>query len=312
MLNVLKSAGLVLQDGDSVRFAYKYAYYYYAAKHIQTELGRKERVPDLMERIDRMSREIHVDDNANIILFVLYLTKSEDIALNIIRLAGGLYADVPACRMEEDVRHIQVRTLPSAQKASHPSLEREARRRSEDEAEHRDEDESKDLEAILKINTAVRTREILGQLLRNSPGSLSADLKGKTLTACYSLGLRIIAYLYNVIDQIPQAEFAESLRAAIRGRFKAGNRELTEREVDDMVNGFVNYMHIGLAINFIKRISSAVGSKYLTRTYQGIVASKDASISVRVIDAIINLAGCWEISFEAWFLAVKTRRAGSR
>src|SRR5205807_4352990 len=58
----------------------------------------------------------------------------------------------------------------------------------------------RELSDVLKINIAVKTLQVLGQILRNSPGSLRGDLKVAITKESYKVGLRTLRVLLSIAE----------------------------------------------------------------------------------------------------------------
>ena len=57
---------------------------------------------------------------------------------------------------------------------------------------------------ISRLNLALRTLEVLGQLVKNFPGSLKGSEKHDLIKESYSLGLRIISMLFGIFQENPE------------------------------------------------------------------------------------------------------------
>src|SRR5438477_4736650 len=64
-----------------------------------------------------------------------------------------------------------------------------------------EEQEQGVLDEFLKLNSAFKTVEIIGQILRNYAGSMKGDQKLELASDCFSLALRTLSFVYNFIEQ---------------------------------------------------------------------------------------------------------------
>src|SRR5207247_2977702 len=139
---------------------------------------------------------LYYEEYVSILLFVVYFTRDTQLIQHIVDNANKMYRAHAPCDFENDVDFIN-RLYKEAPKMILPSSDAQDHRREHrqqlDEAERllgsteRSEkikyDES--LEDIIKVNVALKTLQLMGQVLRNFPGSLRSELKIKITAASY-------------------------------------------------------------------------------------------------------------------------------
>jgi hypothetical protein len=135
----------------------------------------------------------------------------------------------------------------------------------------------------MRLNIALKNQQILGQILKNFPGSLEGETKIRIAQECYGLGLRALAAILDLIRN-HQAAVIEDIRDFL-SREKPGlaPEELTRRAKQSL--GGVTYL---IAYGLIKRISYSVGSPDLTETYERLMPL-DPSIALSLVDTSIRL-----------------------
>jgi len=130
----------------------------------------------------------------------------------------------------------------------------------------------------------MKTIQILGQLLKNFPGSLPAQQKSALTTACYELSLRSLGAIFAAIKDASEEildDFVEYLKT--KQRDETPTQKLVERAKRD-VNRFARLV----AYVVVKKVSHSVGSSALTQTYKRVL-DNDPSDAKRLIDASIKL-----------------------
>lgn len=138
--------------------------------------------------------------------------------------------------------------------------------------------------AIFEFDVAMKTLQILGQMLKNFPGSLPAGQKSALTTECYELGLRSLAAIFAAVKEASEQiidTFVEYPKTTQRDGTETN--ELIERAKRD-VNRFARL----IAFVVVKRVSHSVGSSALTQTYRRVLEN-DPSDAKRLIDASIKL-----------------------
>ena len=132
-------------------------------------------------------RSLHIEENANIVLFLAHLSKNPLIIDELITVADGIYKDDEPLSMGADLQQIEDASLRKGTLYLPDSSPDESRKEILDELDaERDRDvctspdddtSTEDDELLKSLNSALKTLQILGQLLKNFGGSLSGEKK---------------------------------------------------------------------------------------------------------------------------------------
>jgi predicted MPP superfamily phosphohydrolase len=288
---LLKSEMLVESHG-SYRFKYPYIWYYSLAKYLQENAGTLR--PDLNEIADH----IYSDLNANTLIFYVYLTKDAELIRRLIDSAKQIYDEHDPCNLESHVGFINkmiTQTPPPLQLGSTDlRFNRDSANRNQDaaaeiqkEREHSegsagDYKYNRKLDDIVKINIAFKTLQILGQVLRNFPGSLEGDLKLDITRESYLLGLRTVRALLSLAENN-----LDSMRVYIADLI-AERTGIADQELANKTESAIIWLAGAAAFGTVKRVSYAVGHQDLAATYDRVLAM-ERSLSNRIIDVAIKL-----------------------
>lgn len=271
-------------------FKYRYIYYYFVANYLKEHISEDT----VRGRISDMSATIYIEEHANILLFLAHLIKDPFTINQMIGEAKKLYDGFAPAEFGDEVAFFGEKTAVEEVRYSErvastfrretleraDEIERESRAEPEPPASHPDDEDAAD---IFEFDVAMKTVQILGQMLKNFPGSLPAAQKSELTTECYELGLRslgaIFAHVKEASDQILD-DLVEYLR---RQQRETTTQDLVERAKRD-VNRFARLV----AYVVVKRVSHSVGSSALTQTYKRVLES-DPSDAKRLIDASIKL-----------------------
>ncbi len=121
---------------------------------------------------------------------------------------------------------------------------------------------SEDLSDKDKFDLAHRHIELLGQVIRNFPGSLPGPEKLKILEACYLLGLRLVRALLRLLESSTPMYREAILKA--RKKLEAATVEEIRKLVDSLVIVLARLCVIGT----IKKVSGSVGISELENAYR--------------------------------------------
>jgi Calcineurin-like phosphoesterase len=296
LLARLETAQVILKLSGNYSFRYKYVYYYFVGRYFQEALRDTSKTADTKKRLHEMADQIYYEEYSGILMFVLYLTKDADFIRHIMRNADSIYSEQEPCDFERDVDFVN-RLYKEPSKVLIPSTDleknREEHRKKLDEAREQDkclqlENEklaySKELNDIIKINIAFKTLQLLGQTLKNFPGSLQKDIKIEMARSCYFLGLRLARAILKIAEnnlEVFRNYFAEIIREH--------RSSLTEGELAKTTDEAVIWLTRRAMFAILKRVSYAVGLEILQETYRAVLEDSSGQVSVRLIDLSVKL-----------------------
>jgi hypothetical protein len=295
----LTKGSILVRIGDTYefKFKYKYIYYYFVASYI------KDRITDsrIREVVSNLAHELYVEDSANILLFLAHLSRDPFIIDELLKSASNFFADVEPARLEGDVEFLkdtdqallqatyEEQELRAARTAWLTELDRveteaEARELDEEIPELNLADEYNELAALVsEIGSALRTLQIMGQILKNFPGSLEAPAKAQLTRSCYSLGLRCLASLTRLLRE-NQALVAKELLWHLRLETPNADAAELKKRARETVFGLTQAVSYAI----IKRVSFAIGLPSLMETYTA-VRDEAPSNAVELIHTSLHL-----------------------
>lgn len=296
VLGSLVESLVLRKEVGGYSFRYRYGYYYFAAKYIAMKLHSRELDAQLRERINSMIGKIHAEDNANVLIFLIYLTKDNQVIEDLMSHARSLYSEYPACDLDSDTGFAAM-LLESTPKlnlkggAPQDHLEQARIERDELERELPDRESAEagvaegeaQLGELLRLNTAMKTLQILGQVLRNFPGSLEGELKTRIASESYELGLRTLKAMLSIIEsRLPE------LREIFSAMLRETKGVIEEKEIEQRTDTLLFFLTTYFAYGVVKRISYSVGSEHLKETYLQVEAERP-SIAIRIISSSIKM-----------------------
>jgi len=278
-------------------FKYKFIYYYFIARYIRDHMHRKETENEMKKWIEKMSKAVFKEDYANILIFLSYLSKDDFIIEEMIKSTKQIFKDYEMCDLNKDIKFLE--TLPISppeviveNKDVEKSREEYLKVKDEikakmDEFENTEEKKETQIDEIIKFDSAIKSLEILGQVLRNFASSLKAEEKFKLAEECYFIGLRTLKIFISIIEENLDI-FRDIVRKMIY-RFLMGKKELDRRNLEKRVNLFIFLFILKFSYWFIKKISYSVGSKKLEKTYEEVLKKYNNLRSVQLTDLSIKL-----------------------
>ena len=284
----LVEADILKLVGDGYVFKYPYAYYFFAAKYMQEGLRQSVVEADVRARIEELAASLHHEHSANILVFLLYLTKDEALILRLLEYAKTIYQQHTPARLEEDAKRLGRATeLQFEISGAKPHAERERFRAQQDRAERemRDlEQEAETVDEVVRLNVAFKTIQIMGQILRNFPGSLEGDAKENLVSECYNLGLRTLQAVLTLVNETSRDEMIEFFASYAKRKHPG----LSNPEIRQRAESLLFILNFGVSHSVIKRLSFSAGSRHLIETYKDVAYRENASVAIRLIDIAVR------------------------
>jgi hypothetical protein len=290
MLSDLIKAEVLVETRGSYRFKYPYEYYYSTAKYFQ------DHATSLRKELYNVADHLYGEANANVLIFYVYLTKDEELIRHLVEESKKIYTKHKPCDMQADVEVInklaKMKPPPLILEAGGASDHRDDHNKRRDavedegptvEVEDADVTYNEQLQEIVKISIALKTLQILGQVLRNFTGSLEGPLKLSITTECYELGLRALTAILSFASSDIEG-MRQYLGSLIAERTGITDSEELATKADDAIV----WLGTACAFGMVKRISYAVGHSDLTNTYRRILENA-GNLSIQVVDAAIKL-----------------------
>lgn len=287
------ASGILDFRDECFGFRHPASYYYFVARYLRDNLSK----PEVRQLVTGLLEKLHKEEHASIWLFITHLSKDPFLVDAILEHAKRIYSDLPPAAFEADVNFIQTLT----DKVERVALEekrfeevKEARLRKldsipdmsdlNDDMEAPEEEMDEALKMLAKMNLALRTLEVLGQLVKNFTGSLEGGDKLALVEECYCLGLRTVSMLFDVFQKD-----AESFVDLVVDRILERHPKVQSREdLKKKVKQFMFWMIEGASFGMVKRISQAVGHSQLGDTYKDVRQNNDTNATA-LIDISIHL-----------------------
>ena len=302
ILKNLTKARILRENDEFYQFTQPYIFYFFVARHIQENLAAGKNKDELTSKVLHMIEYIGYEPYSYILLILVYLTKNRIFIEKIIENSQQIYREMLPCDLDKDVEFLnKINVKPQTLQLPEGNADenRKEYRKQIDELEEVESefDESivpytspklirysPDLNDLTKITIGLRNLDLMGQILRNFPGSLFGDIKLKLTEETYSLGLRILQALLKGAE-----ENFEDFRAHYKKVIKESRSYMTDSEAALSADGLILWLTTGAGFGMIKRISAAVGHEKLQEIYAEVKRNLKSTTAVELIDLTIRL-----------------------
>ena len=297
IIAALTDNNILEQEDELISFKYDYIYYYFVASSFRDHISEQA----TRDIVTELSNTLYQDLSANILLFLTHLTKDSFIVAQMIAAAAKVFPDTPRATLakgmsvlsghEETGSEIfQDEDVRTSRQAHKRLLDSKNQNNSEEEVvEEADEDfalaqkeetlalSEEQEKYMASIGVAMKTLQILGQLLKNYVGTMDKTTKNQLVNECVGIGLRTLG---SVLDSFePNKEFFIKTMTEIFQEEDAGlTLQAAKNKAVQSVFGMVHNNAYGT----IRRISNAIGSPLLTQVYDRLIENDDTP-AIRLI-----------------------------
>jgi len=290
MVAYLVAAGVLREDNGTYSFKYPYLFPFFVAYAVKDVPAR------FNAHIGTLVDTIHKTENAHILMFLTYFLRDDRVVSHVLERARNLYGDVEPCDMEIHVAFLNeleveelVLLLPESTpeengRALREELDRRDLERHETAPTTREEREqaAEEINEVLRINKSMKTIEILGQVLRNFPGSTLGERKREIAEQCYHLALRTMRRLLDLLNQ-NVTKIVEDFTRALEDQ-----KGLPYHAAHEKAKYGIYALAEMLSFGLIWKTADSVGLQKLGLTFDALVEGTP-SVGISLIDLAVRL-----------------------
>ena len=288
-------ANIIKEENGSYSFQYIYIYYYFVAKYIARKIDDEH----VKQKFSELVPNIHLKDNANIVIFVAHHTKDIDFLNEIILSAMSTFEKFSEATLSgkeknfikglsDNLRNIQ---LPSDRHSVQTERNRTLQRKDaleQDEEEIENEVlEQNDDPLLIDIRKSAKSIEIIGQILKNQYGSLERDKLRQSFEEGQNVGLRLLKSFMEMLES-NRDEFEYLIQSVVGQIAKEKNKKLTKDERDEITQKCVAWFSYSVIHGWLRKIADSLGYDKLidiaddVNSQKNTVASKLINLSIHI------------------------------
>jgi hypothetical protein len=272
-LRELLEAGFLVKMDDEISFKYPYLYYYFLGLYLADRIHEQ----NIKDVIKNLCDDLHLRENANILLFTSHHTKSPIIYERISSALESCFDKNKVFCFEQDVKTLNslVESAPQLIYHEEPThitraKMREQQDRDEEVSSQIDDDVAAGANIIAAMTRLFRGMEILGQFLKNHYGSTKNSTKEELIDKLLQSALRGLNGTTELLRQN-----TEALTIHIE-RIIADRQPLMGKEETNTVAKKIVFDILGMiTYGFIQKATSSVGSSYLKNNLEKVVENSN-------------------------------------
>lgn len=292
ILKKMLSAKILSEVGENTyKFKYPYIFYYFAGRYIAYNADKKE----VKEQLDYMSTRLYNEKYGNIIIFVCHFANNKDIIESVLCTA---YMSLDKYEPFEFDRHSEIfnranRLIENILIPKTVGKEEDVKKYNEQELIAKDDagiqdgkikesediydDETQQEKEMAEMTSAMRTIDVLGQIIRNYPGDIDGEMKSQIIDEIHKLGMRIIETMLSIIGLI-EKDFIEFIIDKVKEKNDMDKRDVIIRKAQELLSGLI----AGMVRGVVNKIAFSMSHKSLLRAVE-VTFSKTNSVSQKII-----------------------------
>lgn len=299
----LSDSAILLASTRGVSFLHKYTFCFFVAWGLAQRMNNGQ--SEAIEHVRELSQNLYQQDAADVVVFLAHLTTNRTLLDEMTAFAAGLFANFQPTDLESGVSPINqlsktVRSLVLPD--GDPDENRRKLREVADDhaatsppasirgssAEPRPkaptpQEKAANFAAAMQVASALRSIEILGQVLRNGATVRKLDEKCDIARAVFQLAKRLLGFMYGAAPQSLPG-LIDRLERQYRERFP----EAEDHDVVDKVSEHIYNLYWFSTYAVMKHVASAVGDANLSATLQKVLRTDD-TIADRLFEVAIQL-----------------------
>jgi hypothetical protein len=290
---LVKACILKINDDESLKFHYRYIFYFFAAKKISESLRRDT---ESKRVIEDLVKNIHLEKSSNIILFITHHSKDPWILDEILYCVMEIFSNEQEISLDnESLLPIKdfIKQIPEIILESRDARDERSRRDieldtiEENEDSHESEvallNEEKEIsEFITKVNKLFRSVEVCGQILRNRIGSMERSSLESIYEESLSVSLRFLSVFLRYTKIVKEASIRQI------NRIIEHNPNILNSELINDIEKFYLTMNYQVILGMLYKISLSLGSVKGRDIYHAVTEKKNSS-AAKLVQEIIEL-----------------------
>lgn len=274
---------LIEEGNKEIKFKYPYIHYYYTAKYLSINIDKEE----VKHIITHMAQNLQDEEYADIMIFLCHLSKNDYIIHSVLSCANDILNEInefdfnkfKSLRITFD-KYIGQNFVPEVgiEERQEEILERKDRFEENKDKMNEDKEEMKKssketLEQMETLDGAYKSIEVMGQILKNYPGTIEGETKIGLLEEIHNLGMRTLTYAYNMLHSRIESALQEA-KDIVYKKIQEENQKqigaLDEEKIYSVVKEGFEQINIQMDNLFglmsymtIRRLSNSVGNDTL-------------------------------------------------
>ena len=299
-LKNLTNANILKFDEEYYSFSYKYIFYFLSAQKIAKEIDQYE------DLIYELCNKIHLEKNANILIFLTHHTKAQTLLKHIIFTGNLPFENIYPITLETEdpfttfianfVQEIQGEMIQIEDRNPNEEFKNELkendqveRQKSKSNTKENDFEMPKE---VIEINQALQTIKILGQIVKNQKDDFEKDKLIELTETAYCSTFRLINFFAEIFKGEKESiidAICDDLEEKKKDNITFGDflKKIDRDEIKKQTTKFLQFISYSICIDGFTNLMFAVGAKDIDEIYNA-VSEKIGSSAAKVVTFAIK------------------------
>lgn len=292
IIGVLCNSNILKCDDEYFSFSYKYIYYYLIAQKISNE------IEDYEELIYELCNNIHLEINANILIFLSHHSKAQILIDSIVftsQIPFEKSTPLTLDKNDEFVRFIaeftnelQVEIIEDRNPKEELKKQLQKKDNLERQNNSRTNEENEGImpKELVELNQAFRTVKIIGQIVKNQSGDFEKEKLIKLVEAAYNTIFRFLGFYSSMLvddKELIIEAIVEEIKEKEKKK-KQGN--IDTKSIENTVRKLLQFISWRICVESITNLMFSVGTKGQNELFDKVNANIDTTASKIVTFAI--------------------------
>lgn len=294
VLSKLQKANIIRYEDGLYCFSYKYIYFYLVAQKISSKIG------DYQDLIERLCEGIHLEKNANILIFLSHHSKAQLLINNIVFISQIPFEFSKPISLDKDDNFVQFISDFAEEIRNDIIEDRDPKKVIKSDLKKRDEIDRKnqrkktsDLnddmsKEAIDIHQAFRAIKIIGQIVKNQKGDFEKKKLIELVESAYNTSFRLIGFISDTLVN-EKEDLIETVAEGIDA-----SQELSKGQIEKSVRKFIQFISWRICIEVFNNLMFSVGARSRNELYDtvekrmGTTASKIVTFAIKSYYGSIN------------------------
>ena len=292
ILSVLCNSNILKFDDEYYTFSYKYIYYFLIAQKISTDIESYQGL------IYDLCNNIHLEINANILIFLSHHSKAQILIDNIVFTSQIPFEKAPALTLNKDDEFVKFITEFTNEIKDEiiedinpkEEVKKELKKKDAIERSNRDDDNEEGIlpSEVIEMNQAFRTVKIIGQIVKNQSGDFEKEKLIRLVEAAYNTIFRFLGFFSGMLEKDKEL-LIEAIVEDIKKKEeekKSRRGEVDVKLIEKTVRKILQFISWRICVDSINNLMFAVGTKGQNELFDKVNSNIDSPASKIVTFAI--------------------------
>ncbi len=294
ILTTLCNSNILKFDDEYYIFSYKYIYYFLIAQKISTDIESHQ------ELIYDLCNNIHLEINANILIFLSHHSKAQILIDSIVFTSEIPFDKASPLTLNKDDEFVKFITEFTNKikdeiiEDINPKEEIKKELKKKDNLERRkgnfdDDDNEKSIPTqAIEMNQAFRTVKIIGQIVKNQSGDFEKEKLIKLVEAAYNTIFRFLGYYSEMLvqdkDLLIEAMVDDIMKKEEEKKSKHGDVDV--KMIEKTVRNFLQFISWRICVDSMTNLMFSIGTKGQNELFDRVNSNMNSTASKIVTFAI--------------------------